>query len=209
MNTHTDTPIIPKGYWADANGNLVPVSKIKEIDKIRDKLVRDLCAQAKEESAKIFAFKSVAMQAIAEFMERSLDEYDVKHGGAKGNVTLLCFDQAFKVVRQMQDTITFDERLQAAKALIDECVKTWSKGSNDNIKVLVNDAFQVDSTGRISTARVLGLRRLKIVDEKWLRAMQAIGDSMTVSKTKPYIRFYERDDTTGGYSPINLDVAAV
>ncbi|REM31517.1 DUF3164 family protein, partial [Mycobacterium tuberculosis] len=72
----------------------------------------------------------------------------------------------------------FDERLQAAKALIDECIQSWSKSSNVNLKVLVNDAFQVDQQGKISTGRVLGLRRHDIDDEKWQLAMKAIGDSM-------------------------------
>lgn len=197
------------GYWEDANGALIPVAKIKEIDKDRSKTVIELCGQAEAESARLMGFKTTAMLAVSQFIERSLSAYDVKHGGKKGNVTLLSFDGRYKIVRQMQGTIAFDERLQAAKALIDECIQGWSKGSNANIKVLVNDAFQVDQAGKISTGRVLGLRRLEITDENWLKAMQAIGDSMRVASTKPYLRFYKRDDTTGEYLPIILDVAGV
>lgn len=109
----------------------------------------------------------------------------------------------------MAETIVFDERLQAAKALIDECINGWSKGSNANIKVLVNDAFKVDQEGKISAGRVLGLRRHDITEEKWMLAMKAISDSMRVASSKPYIRFYKRDDTTGDYMPISLDVAAI
>ena len=197
------------GYWEDANGALIPVAKIKEIDKDRSKTVTELCEQAETESARLMGFKTAAMHAVTEFIERSLAEYDVKHGGKKGNVTLISFNGMYKIVRQMQETIVFDERLQAAKALIDECIQGWSKGSNVNIKVLVNDAFQVDQQGKISTGRVLGLRRHDIDDPKWLEAMRAIGDSMKVASTKPYIRFYKRDETTGEYFPINLDVAAI
>lgn len=203
------TTTIPPGYWQDASGNLIPVTKIKPIDKDRHQVVIDLCEQAKKQSATLFGFKTAAMHSISEFIERSLAQYEVAHGGKKGNVTLVSFDGKYKIVRQMQETITFDERLQAAKALIDECIQNWSKGSNANIKVLVNNAFQVDQQGKISTGRVLGLRRLEITDEKWLLAMQAIGDSMRVASTKPYIRFYERDDASGEYFAINLDVAAV
>lgn len=206
MMNATTTP--PPGYWEDASGNLVPVAKIKDIDKDRSKTVAELCKQAKLESARLVGFKVASMQAVNDFVARSLAAYDVKQGGSKGNVTLVTFDGRYKVIRQMQPTIVFDERLQAAKSLIDECIQSWSKGSNANIKVLVNDAFQVDSAGKISTGRVLGLRRLEINDEKWLLAMQAIGDSMRVASTKPYIRFYERDDASGDYMPINLDVAA-
>ena len=197
----------PKGYWKNASGALIPTSKIKPVDVDRHHAVVGLCTQAKAIGAQLLGFKLDAMRAVEEFVSRSLADYDVAHGGKKGNITLISFDGRFKVVRQMAETIVFDERLQAAKALIDECIQGWSRGSNANIKVLVNDAFQVDSAGKISTGRVLGLRRLDIHDETWGRAMQAIGDSMAVASTKPYIRFYERDANSGEYWPISLDVA--
>jgi len=200
---------LPPGYWEDANGSLVPTSKIKAIDKDRNQVVTDICEEAKKVSAALFGFKASAMHAVNDFVERSLAAYDVKSGGKKGNVTLHSFDGRFKIIRHMQESIAFDERLQAAKALIDECIQGWSKGSNVNIKVLVNDAFQVDREGKISTGRVLGLRRHDIKDEAWQRAMQAISDSMRVTSTKPYVRFYERNDATGEYLPISLDVAAL
>jgi hypothetical protein len=200
---------VPPGYWESAEGTLVPITKIKQVDKDRTKVVSELCEEAKKVSAALFAFKTTATQAVVDFVDRSLQDYEVQHGGKKGNITLVSFNGQFKIIRQMQATITFDERLQAAKLLIDECIQGWSKGSNANIKVLVNDAFQVDQQGKISTSRVLRLRRLDITDEPWQRAMQAISDSLKVSGTKPYIRFYERDDHTGEYQAINLDVAAL
>ena len=72
----------------------------------------------------------------------------------------------------------------------------------------MNDAFQVDKEGLINTSRVLSLRRLNIKDEDWEKAMEAISDSIQVASTKPYIRFYERDQT-GDYKPITLDMAAI
>lgn len=199
---------IPKGYWQNASGTLVPEAKVKPIDRDRHQIVVGMCEEAKRVGAVMLGFKLEAMHAVQAFVDRSLSAYDVKHGGKKGNVTLVSFDGRYKVVRQMAETIVFDERLQAAKLLIDECIHAWAKGSNANIKVLVNDAFQVDREGKISTGRVLGLRRLDIQDETWTRAMNAIGDSMNVASTKPYIRFYERN-AEGEYVPISLDVAAL
>ena len=39
---------VPPGYWKDANGSLVPVSKIKEIDKLRHQCVTGLAEAAKK-----------------------------------------------------------------------------------------------------------------------------------------------------------------
>ena len=197
------------GYWTDTHGNLVPESKVKQIDQVRNQLVYDLCRMAETESLALSVFKLSAMSEVAAFVSLSLDEYGVKTGGDKGNVTLISYDGKYKLVRQMQDKITFGEQLMAAKALIDECVHEWAQGANDNIKALVNHAFQTDKEGKINTGRVLSLRRLDIKDAKWQNAMQAIADSMQTASTKPYIRFYKRNDTTLDYQAISFDVAGV
>ena len=200
---------IPAGYWRDGEGRLIPENMFKPIDKARDDLVRELVGKAKAASAILADFKTKAFGDIGAFVEMSGEQYGVKLGGVKGNVTLLSFDGRFKIVRQIQEHLVFDERLQAAKQLIDECIQTWTEGSRDEIKALINDAFQVNKEGKINTARVLGLKRLNINDEKWLRAMQAIADSVQVAGSKPYIRIYERVGDTDQYQPISLDVAAV
>ena len=199
---------IPAGYWQDASGSLIPESKIKDIDKLRHQVVTDLCLMAEKSRDGLADFKARAMQEVAALVSTSMEQYGVKAGGEKGNVTLISFDGRYKLVRSMQDKLTFGEQLMAAKALIDECVHEWAHNADDNIKVLVNHAFQTDKEGKINTGRVLGLRQLKITDPDWLTAMQAITDSIKVASTKPYIRFYERN-AQGGYDPINLDLAAV
>lgn len=201
------TQPIPEGYWQDAAGNLTPESKVKDIDKLRHQTVTLMCETAKKQSALLKSFKTDAMADVSTFIETSLEQYGVKCGGKKGNVTLTSFDGRYQVVRQVQDTISFDERLQAAKSLIDECIVEWADGVNDNMRVLVNHAFQVDKEGKVNTARVLSLRALKITDEKWRQAMEAIADSMHAVSSKPYIRFYERNED-GKYLPISLDVAS-
>lgn len=197
---------IPTGYRQDARGNLVPEANIKPIDTERDALVLNLIAKAQALQNQMRVFKDQAFADIAAFVQLSAEQYDVKLGGNKGNVTLFSFDGKYKLVRQSQDSIRFDEKLQAAKALIDECISQWAAGSNDNLKVLINDAFQVDKEGKISTGRVLSLRRLEIHDEQWHKAMQAISDSIQIVDSKSYIRFYERDDK-GQYQAISLDFA--
>ncbi len=198
---------IPEGYMQDAAGRLVPVSTIKPIDIERDKLVIEIAEKAKELSALIVQFKGRVFGDIAAFVSMSAEEYGVKIGGQKGNVTLMSFDGRYRVQRAIAEHISFDERLQAAKALIDECITDWSQGSRDEIKVLVNDAFQVDKEGNINTGRVLGLRRMKIDDARWGRAMSAIAEAVQVIGSKSYVRVYERVGETGEYKAISLDVA--
>lgn len=199
----------PAGFMKDSQGRLVPVAMVKPIDKLRDQTVLTLVDQAKNISAVLAKFKQLAFSDIASFVQTSVEQYGVQLRGTKGNLTLYSFDGRYKVVRAVQENIKFDERLQAAKALIDQCITTWSAGSSDEIKVLVNDAFRVDKEGDVSPTRILGLRRLEIRDEKWQRAMQAIGDSVGVVGSRSYVRVYERVGDSDQYKPIALDIAGV
>ena len=202
------TSEIPKGYMQDVKGRLIPKTTIRKVDLDRDKLVRQLVRQARDVHTTLAAFKRDAMERVKDFIQRSADEYGVEMGGSKGNATLTSFDGEYKVVIAVQDYLSFDERLQVAKELVDNCIRRWSKGARSEIKVLVEDAFKVDKEGKVDTKRILGLRRLDINDEQWRRAMEAISDSVTVAVSKEYIRLYRRT-ADGVYHQMALDIAAV
>ncbi|HTD05874.1 DUF3164 family protein [Undibacterium sp.] len=199
---------IPEGYMQNAQGHLVPTELVKPIDQMRHNLVLELVLGAKAVRDQLADFKDQVFKDFSAFVTLSAEQYDVALGGKKGNVTLFSYDGKYKVQLAISENIVFDERLQAAKALIDECISEWSVGSDPKIQVLVQDAFKTDKEGNINTGRVLGLRRLDIKDDKWKRAMDAIGESLQVVGSKQYIRFYERVGEDK-YMPISLDIAAI
>lgn len=200
---------IPAGYWQDAKGCLVPDALVKPIDKARDQLVRELINKSKALNAELAKFKLGAFGDIAAFVDLSTEQYQTSVGGKKGNLTLYSFDGRYKVQRAIQDRIAFDERLQAARALIDECLADWTAEAGPELQAIVNQAFATDKEGQINTGRVLSLRRLDISDERWLRAMQAIGEAVQVVGSRSYIRVYERIGDSDQYQPISLDIAGV
>ncbi|MDD5044836.1 MAG: DUF3164 family protein [Candidatus Omnitrophica bacterium] len=198
-----------EGYMTDSKGRLVPSQLVPEIDKIRDELVKAIVKGAVDARAILHNFKNHVLGEVNAFVDLSLEKYGVEWGGNKGNISLLSFDGMYKVQVAISEYLNFDERLQAAKKLIDECLTRWTEGSRSELKVLVNDAFQVDKQGKINTGRILSLRRLEIADETWEKAMQAISDSLQVVGSKTYIRVYQRQEPDGRWEPVSLDVAAV
>lgn len=210
MNDEKATPPAGPGGEGmfDAKGRWIPQKLIKPIDLARHDLVLELAAKAVIASAALAEFKRLALTSLEAFQQLSAEQYGVKATG-KGNVTLQSFDGRYKIERQVADRLTFDERLHVAKQLIDECIHEWSAGSRDEIRALVDHAFQVDKKGKISIERVLGLRRLNIEHGKWQDAMRAISDSTQVASSRTYVRFYERIGDTDEYRPINLDLSSV
>ncbi|HDO7098927.1 DUF3164 family protein [Klebsiella pneumoniae] len=196
------------GYRQNAQGYLVPENLIRPVDKLRDDVVIDIVTAARVLQKAMADFKAVSMMKITDFIDLSSQEYGVEYGGTKGNVTLPSFDGQFKILRAVGDHRVFDERIQAAKKLIDACVIEWSEGANDKIKALVDHAFRVNKQGRIDVNEVLGLRQIDIDDPRWQEAMDAIADSIQVTGTSQYLRIYERQPD-GKYAQISLDIAGV
>jgi hypothetical protein len=200
---------VPEGFKQNASGHLVPMDQIREQDLIRDMTVIDLVSEAKTLHADLRHFKYKALNDIADLISTSAEKYDVKIGGKKGNVKLSSYDGKYKVERSIADCITFTEELEAAKALITECIDEWTVSTSKNVTALINRAFKTNAQGQVKTAAVLELIRLEIEDEKWQRAMEALKDSIHVSSTTTYIRFYQRVGMTDQYEAIPLDIAAV
>lgn len=203
----TEKRPVPEGMMEDAQGRHVAIENIRPIDMERDALVKEIVTKAKGLAGSIQTFKAATLGDIQSFVELSAEKYNAKLGGRVGNVTLTAFDGQYKVVRSIDEYQVFDERLQAAKALVDECITEWSAGSRSELRTLINGAFQVDKQGRINVNRILTLRRLEITDDRWQQAMTAIGESLQTVGSKPYLRIYERQ-ADGGYKPLPLDVAA-
>lgn len=198
-----------KTYWRDATGTLTPEELVRDIDKERDELVTAWVEKAKALNRQMGEFKDGVFGDIGAFIELSAEKYGAKVGGNKGNVTLFSYDGKYKIQRAINESLQFDERIQAAKILIDECLNEWSEGSRPELKALIERAFNVDKEGNLNTSRILGLRRVDIKDDRWRRAMDAISDSVQVIGSKSYVRMYERVGDSDKYVPIPLDVAGV
>jgi len=194
-------------YMKDSKGRLVPVSNVKVTDKLRDDVVNNLVAAAKLEQEGLKAFKKSSYEDVHAFVGLVAAEHDVKFGGLKGNISLLSFDGCRKVNVAISENITFDESLQVAKDKLDDLLLEWSNGANENIRIIIMDAFKVDQEGKISVTRLLELRRYEVQDERWKDAMNIISNSVVIAGSKSYIRFYERDTPDGEWQAISLDIA--
>lgn len=195
---------IPDGYRQDARGRLVPVEQIKDIDLARDQIVNETIHEAISLAEQVGDFKRKALQEIDAFVDLSAEQYGVELGGRRGGITLTSYDGEYRIVRAISDTLDFDERLKAAEALISQCLDEWSRDARAELRTVVQDAFKADTKGKIATYKILSLRRIKIEDPKWTKAMEAIGDAINIVSSKTYIRFYKRTPD-GQYRQITLD----
>lgn len=192
----------------DAKGRYVPLGLVKATDKLMDELVRKMIAFAVDLSAQIARFRGHSFDDLGSFQALLAQEHGAAVGGAKGNVTLMSFDGCMKVQFQVADLLDFGPELQAAKALVDECLTEWTEGSRDEVRAVVSRAFNVDREGRINRAELFMLLRVAIEEPRWKRAMEALRESIRVIGSKTYIRFYQRPAPDAKWEAVTIDLAS-
>lgn len=204
-----ETVIEGRRYVKDAKGRHVPKESVSAVDSLMDDTVRKLFGYAEPLSEQMARFKSHSYADIQAFLALVSEKYGAKPGGQKGNLSITSFDGCYKVQVQNADLIEFGPELHAAKQLVDECLTRWAADANKELRTIITRAFQVDKEGRINRAELFMLLRADIDDEQWLRAMEAIRDSIRVVGSKSYIRFYRRETCDAAWRPVRLDMAAV
>lgn len=197
--------VVPEGYKKNTKGHLVPLSAIKPIDLDRDVTVEAIFDYATEVEGIMKDLKVSILDTVNQFVERSMSKYNKSWGGNKGNIQLLSYDGETKITVSIQDKIELTEEILAAKVLVEECIKEWSKGADDKIIALINGAFDLDEDNKINPKKVFELKSLNIEHEKWDLAMKAISDSVKIVSSKPMIRVYRRNEE-GKYIPLKLDI---
>jgi len=207
MSTTDDN--VPEGYMRNAMGHLVPRDQVREQDLLRDQVARSIGDEAIELSERLRAFKARALGDMADLVRIAGERYEVTLGGTKGNLTVRTYNGNLKVERCVSDVIGFTEEIEAAKALIDSCMRRWTEGANANLRGLVDRAFRTNNKGQIKTAAVLDLLRMESSDPEWKRATDALRDSIQVNGTATYVRVYKRVGLSDAYVAVPLDLAAV
>lgn len=187
----------------DPQGRYVSVEAIKPVDLLRDETLRSFIGEVEEESMRLKELKAKVFKALEDFIALSASEYGVEPRAIKGNISFRTFNGEYLVKIISQDALEFDEQLQVAKELIDECLTDWCEGANAALSTVVKDAFKVDRKGRLDTRRILALRKLDIADERWGKAMDAIGNSISVYGRRRYVRFFRIED--GREIPISVN----
>lgn len=201
---------VPEGYLADSKGRLVPEKNIRPVELLEDQMVRKVVAYALELSAQISRFRGHVYDDCNSYMSLAEESYGVTKRGARGrgNVTFTSFCGLMKVQLAVADRLAFGAELQVARALFDECIADWSEGARDELRTLVDSAFEADKEGQVSRDAVFRLLRVQFDDARWQRGQEAIRDSIRVIGSRSYCRFYVRPTPEASWQAITIDLAA-
>lgn len=185
--------LIDGKYMKDRKGRLVPVDQVPAHDLEMDAFVRTNIAAALDLQKSMIEFKQRVFGDCHAFLALLDEKYNVKRGGAKGNVSFSTYDGEQQIIISMNNIVSFGPEIQSAKSLIDECIEDWSEGANEKLMAIINDAFVVDQQGKLNMSRIISLLRIDIKDDRWDDAKNAIKDALIINETKCYLNFKQRN----------------
>lgn len=204
MNTQN---VNGKEYCINSTGSMVPIEAVKDIDKLRDGVVLAIAERIKALESYMKEVKAQCMSDIEEFLKISAEQYGVKMGGTKGNVMLTSYDGAVQVILAQANNLVVNEGVNMAKELIDDYLADITSDASPDVRTIVNLAFKVKQ-GRMDVKRLMELKQCNIQDERWLKAMEIISDSVTVASTTPCLRLRDRTEA-GAYKTHMLEFSTI
>jgi hypothetical protein len=194
-------------HMLNSQGHAVPVANISQADRLMTETVNTIFQHADELFAKIGRFKAHVFDDVYTTRDLMAEQYGLKRGGAKGNITLTRFDGLARVSIKIADRLAFGPQLQIAKQLVDDYIEAFRDDIPDEIMPLLTHAFQMEKPGIVNRHAIYGLQRLKIDHPIWKQAMQAITDSRMVLGSKSYICMERRADYGAPWQAVTIDLA--
>ncbi|HMQ79188.1 MAG TPA: DUF3164 family protein [Ignavibacteria bacterium] len=198
-----------QGNWINRNGRPIPEANVDPIAKRRDDAVSRMVTKALKLEAEMRKVKEEILAEVMAYIGHLQQANSIKKQATKGNYTLSDYANLQQVQVSMNNIIEFDERLNLAKTLIDKCLIKWTKRGNQNVRAIINDAFDVDKKGNVNKMRIFGLMALQINDKDWKQAMELIRASMQVSDTRQYLNIRTRKNNFDKWDFINLNFSSL
>ncbi len=199
--------IDPNTLITRTDGSTIAYGKLSPRDQLAHEYLCEFLPAALTLRDRLKAFKLAAVGELMAHRKMMMDDFGVAVGGEGGNITIRSADGRSMVKFTVQKAVSFGPELEAAKALIFECLNDWASSAGDELREIVTGVFSLNSKGRIDTQGILNLRKMNITDERWLRAMDAIDEAIRRDSSASYINFFEVDLETGSENRIPLDIA--
>ena len=197
-----------KKEWMNSNGNFVPKKNIPKIFQRRDAVVMKIFRRMEKLNALMKKAKAQNFADVNDYLDKLAKSSGVNKG-IKGNIMLSSYDNLFRVELSRNQIESFDEQLNIAKGIIDECIKDWSKGSNANLIPAISVAFQLDKNERFNTDAIWALTKLEIKDARWNKAMGLIKNSRQKVGSKDYMSVAKRKNHKGLFKSINMNFSSM
>ncbi|AXC26612.1 Hypothetical protein APO_0380 [Acetobacter pomorum DM001] len=148
---------------------------------------------------------------IEDYEEKLLTHYRAKkRKNSRGQIEASSMDDCFRVNLSIADFRRVTSDIVAAQALMGEVLDDLMEDVNPDIRLLLEAAFVPDEkTGRVNVERLQQVRRIKLSHPRWPDVLDAVANSIEVTSSKSYLRFYWRERHDQDWQQIVLQFSKI
>ncbi len=201
----TAYPQVIDGRMMTAEGDLRLLQNFHEADLLEHDMVLSIACIWENLSARIDRFKQHNFEDVTVFADLLYEKYQAKRGGKEGGMSFTTIDKKFKLIISIQKALDLGPEILVAKSKMLEAVE--QTGGDSDFKALVTAAYSM-TDGKVSVAKILSLRSIKISNALWNEALAIAVAAIEVISKKKQIRLYKKNEA-GKYIGIPLDIAAI
>ena len=176
----------------------------------RNEISERLVTEAKHLSTMLAEFRDKSIKAAFEFRDKMLEYGDIRGGeNNKGNFEFKDASDSFKVVISTNVIKGFDERADMGekhlKTFLEQFVKKRDLVTYNLIMSLLERNAK---TGKLDISNINRLYSMEnqIDDPEFKRALELFKESYNEKRTAVYIRFFDKDEATNTWKPVNLNI---
>lgn len=199
----TDMVMTTTGPW--------PRERMAPTALLANDLAIELVGDARALQELISEQKRRMFERAREFEAKLLEHYQArKRKGSRGAFTAESCDARFKVELSVSDFRRVNADIMAAQSLMAEVLDDLTENVSPDIRLLLSAAFEPDErTGRVNVDRLQQVRRVRLSHPRWQEVLDAVANSIEISRSKPYLRFYWRENTEKEYQQVVLQFSAL
>jgi len=190
-------------FLTNGQGKKIPIAAILPVDVEREMMIQQLFEIALSLQEVIAAKKQEMYKLINGFLGNGVGrEVDAQ---AIENITFTSYDGSKQVHLRRTERIDYNEHLNQAFKLLNECLVEWTGGGNHELQALVQQVISAGKKGKIDHAMLLRLQRVNSKHPKFLEAQKLIKLSIVTNMAKQYLSFRQRQGEESKWQTISLN----
>jgi hypothetical protein len=198
--------------WYDETGQEIPFYRITKLEKMNERSSNRLLKKAKRVNKQLSELKELMRTLSKDAFDMTMKEKGISNPKTKGNYTWYNFNRTIKIEVNIHESIKFDDLIiAAAKEKFDEFLNQNITSENEFVKQMILDAFETQRSNQLDTKRVLALSRYesKIKNKLFSEAVKLISESIRRPNSKSYYRIWVKDETTGAFENVELNLSSL
>jgi hypothetical protein len=191
-------------FLVNGMGKKIPIAAILPVDVAREQMVANLFEMALKLQEVIVSEKQKMYQLIHDFLENGTGEAGVDIQAIE-SITFTSYSGDRQIQIRRAERIDYNEQLNQAFRLLNDCLTEWTSGGNHELRALVQQVISAGKKGKIDHAMLLRLQRVNSTHATFLMAQNLIKASIITNMAKQYLSFRQREGIEARWQTVSLN----